>query len=105
MLPAGVVLAAASKCDTPNVKTLPPSHRAAPRPSTGEPKRQPAVQKSSRADQPARLQRAASAEAGLGATSADGGVAAGRQASAPAAALVAAAAQVTGHWFYLYTSI
>ncbi len=91
---AGVVLAAASKCDTPNVKAVPPSHRGLPRPSTGEPKRQAAGQKSSKGEQPGRLHRAASAEAAQSAASAEAGLAGGRQASAPPAALKAAAAQV-----------
>ncbi|DBB07857.1 TPA: hypothetical protein ACH3X3_009258 [Trebouxia sp. C0006] len=90
---AGVVLAAASKCDTPNVKAVPPSHRGLPRPSTGEPKRQAAGQKSSKGEQPGRLHRAASAEAAQSAASAEAGLAGGRQASAPPAALEAAAAQ------------
>ncbi|KAL0040863.1 hypothetical protein WJX79_007871 [Trebouxia sp. C0005] len=90
---AGVVLAAASKCDTPNVKAAPPSHKGLPRPSTGEPKRQAAGQKSSKGEQPGRLHRAASAEAAQSAASAEAGLAGGRQASAPPAALEAAAAQ------------
>ncbi len=94
---AGVVLAAASKCDTPNVKAVPPSHRGPPRPSTGEPERQAAGQKSSKGEQPGRLHRAASAEATQSAASAEAGLAGGRQASAPPAALESAAAQVGIH--------
>ncbi len=94
---AGVVLAAASKCDTPNVKAVPPSHRGLPRPSTGEPKRQAAGQKTSKGEQPGRLHRAASAEAAQSASSAEAGLAGGRQASAPPAALESAAAQVGMH--------
>lgn len=91
---AGVVLAAASKCDTPNVKGVPPSHRIASRPSTREPKRQPAGHKALKAEQTGRLQRTASADAGQSAVSADAGLTEGRQASAPPSALEAAATQV-----------
>ena len=93
-LSAGVVLAAAAKCDTPNVKGVPSSHRVAARPLTGEPKRQPAGQKASKADQPERLRRAASAEAAQSAASANAGVTGGRQASALPAASEQEAAQV-----------
>ena len=89
---AGVVLSAASKCDTPNVKGITPSHRAAVRPSTGEAKRQPNGQRAGRADPPGRLQRTASAEAGPAAAAASS---VSRQSSAPTAALEAASAQVT----------
>ncbi len=110
---AGVVLAAASKCDTPNVKAVPPPHRGLPRPSTGEPKRQAAGQKSSKGEQPGRLHRAASAEAAQSAASTEAGLAGGRQASAPPAALESAAAQVGIHaeqplapiGFYVFTVI
>ena len=44
MLSAGAVLAAASKCNTPNVKVQPPS-RAGPPPSNALRKRQPVPQK------------------------------------------------------------
>ncbi len=110
---AGVVLAAASKCDTPNVKAVAPSHRGLPRPSTGEPKRQAAGQKSSKGEQPGHLHHAASAEAAQSAASAEAGLAGGRQASAPPAALESAAAQVGIHAerlscqsvFYVFTVI
>ena len=92
---AGVVLSAASKCDTPNVKGMPPSHRVAPRPSTGEPKRQPSGQRAAKADQPGRLQRAASAEARPGLVAAEAASPASRQASAPLVILEAATAPVT----------
>lgn len=88
---AGVVLSAASKCDTPNVKGMAPSHRAAVRPSTGEPKRQPSGQRGGRANPPGRLQRTASAEAGPAAAAAS---AVSRQSSAPPAAIEAASTQV-----------
>ena len=93
---AGVVLAAASKCETPNVKAVPPSHRSIQRPATGEPKRQPNGQKAVKADHSGRLQRTASAEATQASTSA-AALPAGRQASAPPAALETAAAQVQLH--------
>lgn len=93
-LSAGVVLAAAAKCDTPNVKGVPSSHRVAARPLTGEPKRQPGGQKASKADQPERLRRAASAEAAQSAASANAGVTGGRQASALPAASEQEAAEV-----------
>ena len=96
---AGVVLAAASKCETPNVKAVPPSHRVPVRPLTGEPKRPAAGQKAAKAEQPARLQRAASAEAAQHTTSAESGLANGRQAKAPAAALESPAAQVRNRSF------
>lgn len=89
---AGVVLSAASKCDTPNVKGTASSHRAAVRPSTGEPKQQPTGQRAGRADPPGRLQRTASAEAGPAAAAASP---ISHQSSAPPAALEAASAQVT----------
>ena len=96
---AGVVLAAASKCETPNVKAVPPSHRVPIRPSTGEPKRPAAGQKAAKAEQPARLQRAASAEAAQHTTSAESGLADGRQAKVPSVALESAAAQVRNYSF------
>lgn len=96
---AGVVLAAASKCETPNVKAVPPSHRVPVRPSTGEPKRPAAGQKAAKAEQPARLQRAASAEAAQHTTSAESGLANGRQATAPSVALESASAQVRNQSF------
>ena len=94
---AGVVLAAASKCETPNVKALPPSHRSSVRPSTGEPKRQAAGQKAAKAEQPVRLQRAASAEAAQHITSAESGLADGRQAKAPSVTSESAAVQVLNY--------
>lgn len=91
---AGVVLSAAAKCDTPNVKGVPPSHRSAARPSTGEPKRQVSGQRAAKADQSGRLQRTASADVGAGPPAAEAASTVSRQTSAPPAALEAAAVQV-----------
>ena len=95
---AGVVLSAASKCDTPNVKGIPPSHKVPVRPSTGEPKKQSSGQRACKADPPGRLQRTASAEAASPAAAASP---VSRQSSAPPAALEAASAQVTAAHYIL----
>ena len=94
MLSAGVVLSAASKCDTPNVKSQPASHRVAPRPSTGEPKKHPSGQRAAKADQPGRSQRAASAETSPG-SAAEAASPASRQAPPSPSPLESTTAQVT----------